>query len=81
MSSFEEEIVSNRNEVVRLANRIITEMKETGEKYVIAWGKQESAKLIQAWKDKKNAPKLTVDKLREGIVNATRRKMGLGDVE
>ena len=75
---YEEEVVSTRNEVIRLANRIILKMRETRKKYTIVWGDEGSIKFMQDWKKKAHKPKKTDMELRKGIVNFLKGHYGLG---
>jgi hypothetical protein len=74
---YEEHLVSTRNEVVRLANKIIKEMRKTGKKYTIIWAEEGNVKFIKDWQKKKSNPKMTTNQLRLGITNALRGKIGL----
>ena len=78
MDLYEEHIVGSRNEVIRLANKIIEEIRKTGKKYTIVWGDVDSIEFMKQWKKKKNQPKMTDKELRKGIVNVLRDKFKLG---
>ena len=75
---YEEEVVSTRNEVIRLANRIILEMRETGKKYTIVWGDEGSIKFMKEWNKKTHKPERTDMELRKDIVNFLKGHYGLG---
>ena len=77
---FEEEDVKTRKEVIRVANKIIRELRETGEEYTIVWGTKDSIEYIKQWKNKKYKPtKKTPKEVNKDIVNILRNKFDLGE--
>ena len=77
---YHEKDAKNRNEVVRIANEIITYLKENRDETVtIVWGTKDSIKFVKDLASRKYKPEKTDMELRKGIVNFLRGKFKLGD--
>lgn len=79
MKNYKKRVVSNRNEVVRAANELITDMKkdDINDEYVIVYGKRRDIEvLLESHEGRKHKPRMTKEDVNKGVVNHLRKWIG-----
>ena len=75
---YSEEDVKTRNDVVKVANEIITYLQQhKGEIITIVWGKKDSINFLKTWKSLRHKPKMTNRELAENVQDFLKRRFNL----
>ena len=75
---YSEEDVKTRNDVVKVANDIITYLQQhKGEIITIVWGEKDSMNFLKTWKSLRHKPKMTNRELAENVQDFLKRRFNL----
>ena len=75
---YKERLISNRKELVDVANEILKDIKSM-KNITIVWGTQDTIEFLKKWKQTKSKVKMTDKELNKGIFDVLKKHYKIGE--